>query len=107
MHTLTLWVLNINEGRKAVDLNLNVSSSVTGLYIVVPIFIAVCVVVTRLIHSVWLFFHIVSYRVVQRLSKAVVLPLCGRSPRENLKSKPSKNWQELISSTRENDAETV
>lgn len=45
MHTLTLWVLNINEGRKAVDLNLNVSSSVTGLYIVVPIFIAVCVVV--------------------------------------------------------------
>lgn len=57
MHTLTLWVLNINEGRKAVDSNLNVSSSVTGLFVVVTIFIAACVVVKHiLIHSVWLVF---------------------------------------------------
>lgn len=73
----------------------------------VPIFIAACVVVNHTYTAFGCVFHIVSDRVVQRLSKAVVLPLCGRSPRENLKSKPSKSWLELISSPRENDAETV
>lgn len=68
----------------------------------VPIFIAACVVVNHTYTVFGCVFHIVSDRVVQRLSKAVVLPLCGRSPRENLKSKPSKSWLELISSPREN-----